>query len=338
MNLAEIAKKVGVCKATVSLVLNGKAKQHHISDATIRKVQDCCRAMNYQRNIHAVRMGKNVVGNIMVLLNTCDGVSSRNSFTDYVVAQIVGGIAQEAETVGYAFTIRLFNPSLNQDIVFNSFRSHEVDGMIYYGFEIPSQWLEVFRREHRLVAGIGIEPLEGISTVNINNRVVSEELTELLIRSGRRRFLYLAGNEGSYPGKERLTGFLDALKKHGIPFRKDSILRGHFQEQTAHEALLAYCAGRGEPPDAVVCANDRMAIGAISALRSLGISVPERTAVAGGDNIEVARYMTPSLTTYDSLPEELGKTAFRLLYAQINGKSSAKDLILNSRIVQGESA
>ena len=83
LTLAQIAKETGVCKASVSLILNGKAKQNHISDATVEKIQAYCRKVNYMPNIHAVRMNKKTVGNIMVLLNTQDGISRKNSFTDY---------------------------------------------------------------------------------------------------------------------------------------------------------------------------------------------------------------------------------------------------------------
>ena len=79
LTLAKIAKETGVCKSTVSFVLNGKAKQNHISDATVKKIQDYCRRVNYLPNIHAVRMNREIVGNIMVLLNTQDAVSGKRT-------------------------------------------------------------------------------------------------------------------------------------------------------------------------------------------------------------------------------------------------------------------
>ena len=338
LTLAQIAKETGVCKATVSLILNGKAKQNHISDATVEKIQAYCRKVNYMPNIHAVRMNKKTVGNIMVLLNTQDGISRKNSFTDYNVAQIVGGIAQEAEKVGYTFQIRIFNSSLDENSVFNSFRNREVDGMIYYGMKMPQKWLNIFREEKRKVTGIGVELQSGISTVNINNREISNALTKELIATGHRDFLYLAGSEESFPGQERFAGFLAALEKHKIKFPKSKCLYGGFDEELAMKAVTEYLKENSTRPDAIVCANDKMAIGVISALKALHLEVPEQIAVAGGDNIETGRYLTPSLVTFDNLPEQMGAAAFQLLYNKINGRETENDILLKSRLIQGNSA
>ena len=338
LTLAQIAKETGVCKATVSLVLNGKAKQSHISDATIEKIQSYCRKVNYMPNIHAVRMNREIVCNIMVLLNTQDGISRKSSFTDYNVAQIVGGIAQEAEKVGYTFQIRIFNPSLDENLVFNSFRNREIDGMIYYGMKMPQKWLNIFREEKRKVAGIGVEPQSGISTVNINNREMSDALTEELIASGHRNFLYLAGSGESFPGQERFAGFLSALERHEIKFPKSKCLYGGFDEELAMKTVTEYFKENSPRPDAIVCANDRMAIGVISALKALHLEVPGQIAVAGGDNIETGRYLTPSLVTFDNLPEQMGAAAFQLLYRRINGGETENDILLRSRLVRGDSA
>lgn len=338
LTLAQIAKETGVCKATVSLILNGKAKQNHISDATVEKIQAYCRKVNYMPNIHAVRMNKKIVGNIMVLLNTQDGISRKNSFTDYNVAQIVGGIAQEAEKVGYTFQIRIFNSSLDENSVFNSFRNREVDGMIYYGMRIPQEWLNIFREEKRKVVGIGVELQSGISTVNINNRDISNALTEELIAAGYHNFLYLSGTEESFPGRERFAGFLSALEKYKIKFPKNKCLYGGFHEELAMKVVTEYLKKNSTCPDAIVCANDRMAIGVISALKTLHLKIPEQIAVAGGDNIEIGRYLTPSLVTFDNLPEQMGIVAFQLLYNKINGRETENDILLESRLIQGDSA
>ena len=333
LTLAKIAKETGVCKSTVSFVLNGKAKQNHISDATVKKIQDYCRSVNYLPNIHAVRMNREIVGNIMLLLNTQDAVSGKNSFTDYNVAQIVGGIAQEAEKVGFTFSIRIFHPGLDETLVFNSFRNREVDGLIYYGMEIPDEWLDIFRAEERKVVGIGIQPTPGISTVNINNREVSAQLTEQLAGSGCREFLYLSGTAESFPGRERFAGFLSVLRRYGIPFPENKCLYAGFSEELARKVTLEYFAGNVKRPDAIVCANDRMALGVLSALKSLGTEFSGNITVAGGDNIEPVRYLPVPLMTFDNLPGQLGETAFRLLHRKIHGEAVENDWVLHSNVI-----
>ena len=338
MTLAQIAKNVGVCKATVSFVLNGKAKQHHISAATTRAVEDYCRSIGYRPNIHAVRMCSKIVGNIMFLLNTGDQYSRTNSFSDYNVAQITGGIAHEARKAGCALSVRVFEPDMDTEIIFDSFRSREIDGMIYYGTTLPNHWIRVFKQEQCKVIGIGIRPQQGISTININNREIAASLVGKLIGDGRRHFLYFAGSKDSYPGTERYAGFRDALNSHQIPWSEENCFAGNFDEQTAYRIMEEYLAGKRSLPDAVVCANDSMAVGVIHALRKNGISIPGQVAVTGADNIMVSNYITPSLTTFDNLAEAMGAEAFHLLSRQINGKSDIQDLILQSKIVRRESA
>ncbi len=338
MTLEQIAKNVGVCKATVSFVLSGKAKQHHISPETIRAVEDYCRAVNYRPNIHAVRMSRKIVGNIMFLLNTGDRYSQTNSFSDYNVAQILGGITHEARKAGCALSVRVLEPGMDTDIILDSFRSREIDGMIYYGTILPNKWIRVFNQEQCKVIGIGSRPQQGISTININNRKISSELVETLIEDGRRRFLYFAGSRDSYPGEERYAGFRDTLAAHQIPWSENNCFDGNFDEQTASRIMDEYIAGKQPLPDAVVCANDNMAIGIIRALRKQGISIPGRVAVTGGDNIMISDYVSPSLTTFDNLAEAMGVEAFQLLSRQINEKSDIQDLVLQSKIVRRESA
>ena len=270
----------------------------------------------------------------MVLLNTQDAVSGKNSFTDYNVAQIVGGIAQEAEKVGFTFSIRIFHPGLDETLIFNSFRNREVDGLIYYGMEIPARWLEIFRAEERKVVGIGIQPMQGISTVNINNFEVSAQLTEQLVASGCRQFLYLTGTAESFPGRERFAGFLSVLKRYDIRFPENKCLYAGFSEELARRVILEYFAENADRPDAIVCANDRMALGVLSALKSLGTESSGNIIVTGGDNIEPVRYLPVPLMTFDNLPGRLGENAFRMLYRRINGETAENDLVLHSNIVR----
>jgi LacI family transcriptional regulator len=338
LTLEQIAKNVGLCKATVSFVLSGKAKQHHISPETIRAVEDYCRSVNYRPNIHAVRMSSKIVGNVMFLLNTGDRYSQTNSFSDYNVAQIIGGITHEARKAGCSLSVRVLEPGMDTDVIFDSFRSREIDGMIYYGTILPNKWIRVFNQEQCKVIGIGISPQQGISTININNREIATTLVDTLIKDGRSRFLYFAGSKDSYPGVERYAGFRDALAAHQIPWSEENCFNGNFDEQTASRIIEEYIARKQPLPDAVICANDSMAIGIIRSLKKYGISIPKQVAVTGGDNIMVSDYVSPSLTTFDNLAEAMGAEAFRLLSSQINGKSDIQDLILQSKIVRRESA
>ena len=338
MTLSEIAKKIGVCKATVSLILNGKAKQYHISDETIRTVQEYCRKINYQPNIHAIRMGRKIVGNIMLLLNIEKDSVHKNNFDDYNIAQITGGIAQEIQKFDCTLSMRLFEPEMDGNKIFNCFRNHEIDGMIYYGLTIPDSWIKVFQNEQFKVVGIGIRPQMGISTVNINNREISRTLTKQLLEQGCHSFLYFAGTKSSYPGPERYAGFCEALAEYNIAWDENRRLDAFFDENTAFGLMDQYCIEKKPLPDAVICANDSMALGVMHALQKHGISIPETVKVAGGDNIQLSGYVSPGLTTFENLANQLGIEAVDLLQQQISSGYGIQNILLESRLIKRSSA
>jgi len=337
LTLSKIASEIGVCKTTVSLVLNGKAEQARISEKTVKKVRDYCAKVNYLPNIHARLMCCEVVRTFLVLLNLHDGLGEDSSFSEYNVTRILSGISETANAAGFNFGIRLFRPDMDDEAIFNSFRNREFDGMIYYGLSMPEKWVETFTREKRRIIGIGIETSGNMLSVNIDNREISRKLTRRLLAQGRKKFLYLAGTRFSYPGRERYAGFREALAEAGVAFDPDSdLIQADFNEATARTAVAERIAA-GERPDAIVSANDKMALGAMTALKEGGIRIPEEIAVAGGDNIEIGRYVEPGLTTFDNRAFDQGTAACQLLLDVIEGKK-ARSTVLQSELVVRKSA
>ena len=128
----------------------------------------------------------------------------------------------------------------------------------------------------------------------------------------------------------------DELKEAGIPFNEDkNCYQCQFQEDLAGEAVRKILAASMRP-DAIMCANDKMALGAIRALREAGFSVPNEVSVAGGDNIELAAYVTPGLTTFENQAARQGAEACRLLLDMING-NKRPDQLISSQLVMRES-
>lgn len=336
-SLDKIAKDLGVSKATVSLILSGKAVQSRISPETEEKVKKYCKQINYLPNIHAQRMNQKLVKNIGVLLEPGENIGEESPLSEFNIAQILGGIAIASEKAGFGFSVRIYREGIDEQEIFNSFRNKEIAGLIYYGFRIPEAWKKVFAAENRHVAGIGIAPVSGISSINIDNFDISYQLTEYLLKQGRRRFIYLGGMETSYPGTERYNGFKAALKNHRTAFPDDHFFMGDFNESKANKIVKEFFSRRKDRADAVVCANDAMAVGAILGLNESGFKVPSDIAVTGGDNISLGRYFSPALTTFDNRPRQLGEKAFETLMQSIKD-GGYKHLILKSELIIRQSA
>ena len=331
-SLNKIAKELGLSKATVSLVLSGKARKNRISEEVEKKVKAFCDKVNYVPNIHAQRVNSKFSGNIGFLIKRSIRVDLNNPFDDYNINGIMGGIVLAAENIGCRVSVQLYTDDMDESRVFDWLRNHEIDGLIYYGLDMPEEWKKTFLEEGRHVVGIGTEPDENILSINTDNFEASARLTKQLIESGKKKFMYLSGIDNTFVSDERKRGFLSALKENGIEFEDKNMINAEFSEIVAEKKIKE----KYKDADAIVCANDDMAIGVLKALKSLGIDVPKDVAVAGGDNIAISRYVSPSLTTFDNKQHELGASAVETVIKMIKGKK-AENVILSTDIIVRES-
>jgi LacI family transcriptional regulator len=149
-----------------------------------------------------------------------------------------------------------------------------------------------------------------LSYVDIDNRTASENVTAHLLRLGRRRIANLAGPSTSVAGIDRINGYYDALAKAGIERSSDLVYETDFAGASAVpgvRSLMQY------DPDAIVAANDVMAIAAMNELQAMGLRVPDDVAVVGFDDLRIAAQATPPLTTVRQSIRVLATEAVRAL-------------------------
>lgn len=335
ISITAIAQATGVSRTAVSFILNGKAKELRLADETVKRVLDYCRKVHYVPNFHARKMREKRPKNLLVLLNSLRETGEPNPFSDYNAAMIVGGIANAAERAGYSFNVQIFNAATDERAIFDSFRSREIGAMITYGIDFPADWLKVFAAEKRAVVAIAARMREAVSAVTVDNFGLSRDLTAELIRRGRRKFLYFAGVDFR-AGSERLAGFLAALAGAGLDPDEVPVIGAQFNEMLAYRRMGEYLAGGKAYPDAVVAANDYMAFGVLRALGEAGLAVPGRVAVAGGDNVAAARYVTPGLATFDNCPQQAGEEAFELA-CRMAETGEAEEVVIPSKLILRDS-
>ncbi len=332
-SLNKIAKELDLSKTTVSLVLNGKSESARISKDVEKKVKDFCEQVHYSPNIHAQRINKKYVKNIGFLVDKNLIIDNKNPLSDSNISEIIGGAIIAAEKVGYRVTLDLFYHQMDEKKVFEWFRTREIDGLIYYGLSLPEHWMETFLAEERKVVGIDIAPCQGVSTVNVDNFSVSKELTLCILESGRKNILYLDGVQHSYVGKQRREGYIAALNEKDMSVSDAMIVNCEFSEKIAYKKVSEILS-KNNSIDTIVAANDMMAMGAISAVKELGI---ENIVITGMDNIPLSQYTHPSLTTIDNMNYERGEKAFKLLLDMIKNKKKVDNVLLKSRIIRRES-
>ena len=215
-SLAKISQELGVSKTTVSLTLSGKARQVGISEEQEKRILKFCRKVDYRPNIHAQRLNSRLAKNIGILLERVE---------DGATAQLLGGLVDDADQAGFRTTIKVFRPDQSESIIFDWLLTHEVDGVIYYGLELPAASLERIISENWPVIGIGVSPRLGIPVVNANNFTAGHTITENLIRHGFREFHFFLVNRSGFPGEERERGMRTAMAEAGLQFPEDRVYR-----------------------------------------------------------------------------------------------------------------
>lgn len=330
-SLDKIAKELGISKSTVSLILNGHAAERRISAELEKKVRDFCDSVGYVPNINAKRASSKYVKNIGFLINQNLLSTGHNPFSDQNTSEITGGIVSAATNEGYRVTIQFCNEDTDESEIFEWLRNREIDGLIYYAYSFDESWHQRFISENRHVVGIGIEPTDKISTVNIDNVGIMKQMCNAIVEKGKKRFMYFAGYENCYVSDQRLKGMVEALAENGIKF-DNNIIYANFSEEDAYSKIM----NMDIDADAIICANDDMAIGVIKALKEKGIDVPGQICVTGADNIRVAEYFSPSVTTIDNMNAVLGVCAFDELLRLIRG-GKPNNTVISSRILERQS-
>jgi LacI family transcriptional regulator len=332
-SLARVAAELGTSKTAVSFVVNGVARDKGISVALERRILAFCKEVGFRPNIHAQRMNSQYVKNVGVLIDRDSAKDEHTPFSDYNISKVIGGIASAADLAGHRFSLQLYSEGMDNKKVFDWFKNKEIDGLIYYGFEMPSAWCQTFIENNFKAVGISIDPAFGIPCVNIDNYQASLNLTEYLISRGYRKFIYLGGGTKSWPATERYRGFRDALQKEKLKFsEREGFYRANFVRGIAEQYIRERWMHGKLDADAIVCANDSMAVGVIRALTTAGIKVPEQIAVTGADNILLGQFITPPLTTFDYLPFEQGKIAFEMLHQYIHKKKTPANISLKTSL------
>lgn len=159
-----------------------------------------------------------------------------------------------------------------------------------------------------------------------------------MLEQGHRRIAYIGGRMDSVGAKERLNGYMAQLTKHGIKVDKDLIKQGDYSMESGYLAAKALLCSE-ERPTAIFAANDVMALGALKRLTEQGVRVPQDISLVGFDDIAMASYSTPSLSTVRMPKYEMGRKGFEMLQRilQNQGKWEPSHTVLKTGYIARES-
>lgn len=303
--IREVARLANVSVATVSRVMNGVAVTPANKAAVLAAVQQ----LDYRPNVFARSLATNRSGSIGVVVNEVTGL---------FYGGIIQGIESVVEQHGMHLTVSSGHRDANREReVVESLTQSRVDALILLISATSDYELIELAGHDRPVVVIGRHIAElADQCVFVDNVHGGYIATRHLIEQGHRRIVHLTGNLSMKDGRDRLDGYKSALRDAGIDFDESLIVEGEFVEAGGHRGVQRLLR-RGTAFTAVFAANDQSAAGALLALKEAGLKVPDDVSVVGYDDVLLARYVSPALTTVGQPFVEMGRSAARLALSAI---------------------
>ena len=289
----QIAEKLGVSIALVSRVLSGKAAEIGITADTIERVIRTAGEMGYVPSAAALTLKGKPTRTIGVAVY---------DFNDPFFGALIKQIQIQAHEHNYSLILAGFlnrNPD-EQDL--QALHKHALDGLIVIGTDLNATWLSHFQGLPVARIGHG-SPDESSVRVTVDEDLSARLIIDHLVASGRKHLTYLYANLPAH--QIRRQAFEKAAANCGIELHAELFSGRESFEAGLHLAPL-HCGA-----DALICATDQVAMGALHALNDAGIAVPDQIAVTGFDDIPAAAQFIPPLTTICQPIQEMVRLAFR---------------------------
>ena len=301
--MKDVARHAGVSTATVSRVLS---TPEVCSEATRETVMASVEALGYAPNYAAKSLRTFRTDKIVV---TVPDIA--NPF----FSSVIRGVEAAAQAMGYAVLLGdTRHEAEREELYAGMLARREADGLIFLGHRLPPTLADLVARmggRAPVVNGCEFSPELGVSSAHIDNAKAASEAMAYLYDLGHRHVGVVTGPLASPISRDRLEGVREAAKARSAE-GKLTVAVGDFSIESGQEKAHALLS-QPEPPTAIFCFGDEMAMGALGAIRDQGLSCPADVSVVGFDDIRYSRFVTPALTTISQPMEEIGRETVRLL-------------------------
>ncbi len=314
VNLKQVAALAGVSSATVSRAL---AMPHKLRPETLKRVQAAIQQLDYEPFAPARVLRSGRTRTIGVIAPT---------LMNELYAKAVDTLESELVRLGYTVLLTCHRNNIEYEAhLARALCQRGIDGLAIIGAHHHPNLFTVIRRQktpYVLMWAIDREKIH--PTVGYDNHLAMRRVTEHLINLGHRRFGVLTGPLDVQKLSEiRLAGVRSALMEHGMNLASEQIVVTPYEPDAVRKGTQQLLQ-RNPAPTALICHNDFIAACAIAECRDAGISIPEQLSVTGFGDWELARLISPALTTVRSDPVRIGTITTQNLLAQINGENNGE--------------
>ncbi|HHF3032685.1 substrate-binding domain-containing protein [Vibrio diabolicus] len=316
--MKDIAKLAGVSTSTVSHVIN---KTRFVSEEISERVNNAAKELNYYAPSALARSLKvNRTKTIGMLVTT-----STNPF----FGEVVKGVERSCYQKGYSLILcntEGDNERMRQSI--NTLLQKRVDGLILMCSSLEGERIDVFERYPDIpVVVMDWGPMLFTSDKIQDNSLRGGYLAaKYLIDCGHTEIGCITGPLIKHQAQMRYEGYKRAMNEAGLEFNANWIIESDFECEGGYQAFMKM-AQRGTLPSSIFVSNDMMAMGVINAANELNIKVPEQISIIGYDDIHIAKFMSPSLTTIHQPKYRLGQAALETLVRKLDDKSTEAQVV-----------
>ncbi len=327
--IRDVAKRAGVSIATVSHVINDT---HYVSPELHKRVSDAIEALNYRPNRLAQALSKR---NIPLLALIAPDIS--NPYWSHVAR----AIQDTTDTKDYSVIVCSTDGLLEREERFLRSLSGWISGLILHPYHITHKHVNQYIGSDIPVVIIGDfltaqkHPSDW-DWVGGDNQGAAQVAVEHLLDLGHRRIAFIQGPSGTPTGTRRLAGFQRAFEVAGLPVDEDLLIPGDYTRDAGRTGIAALL-DMENPPTAVFCANDLIALGALEMAKQRGYQVPNDLSIVGFDDIDDAERASPPLTTIRQPPRHLGIAAAEALIERLEGRTEPRRIVLEFSMVVRES-
>jgi LacI family transcriptional regulator len=316
----DVARRAGVSPASVSRTLGGKPG---VSEANRRRVMEAVEALAYVPNGSAQGLASRRHGVIGLLLPELDDPSAEEGHETLLYAdQVLRGAERAARAAGYAVLVAAIHGPGTRGLVHSV--CGRVDGLVALARSVPDSQLADLAKRLPLVLLAARQQVDGADLVAADNEGGSYAVTEHLVQvHGYERVVFAGGPPDSPDSQARFDGYAKAMAAGGLLPPARPTYHGDFSEAGGRR-VASEILSRKRLPEAVVVANDQMAVGLLSALSANHVRVPDDIALTGFDDIQLGRFVTPALTTVHQPMRELGATSANLLLERLMAGGSGR--------------
>lgn len=323
MTIDEIAKLAGVSKTTVSRVINNKPD---VNPETRETILGLIEKHDFQPNAFAKAISLQKSHNIgLIIPHEADYI-----FSNPFYVEVMRGVSTEVNKRGYYLLICYPHDHNYVDI----YKQKRVDGFILMSpGSFHKNIIESLNEVNApFVATAKIPGEKNMVYVDVDNYYGSTLAMEHLISLGHKRIGFI-GKPTLTSSQDRLSGYKDSLEKYNISFEEKLVRISQKSSTKGGYDEMAELLKIENPPTAVFLTNDVMALGAINAAKEKGLNVPSDLSIIGFDNIPLAEFINPPLTTVNQPSFEKGTRATKLLIQHLEKKTKPKSISLDVELI-----